>query len=234
MSNIVFSHPKGGVGKSLLAFNMYVKFKIDGYNPLLIDLDGQKSLSFINSLRQDSIKDSLDISPDIKSEEQLYEIMKKSATDKRITIIDTGGFDSAFNRVAIAYSDLILTPFSDSPIELMRLDGFNDILEDISKKNSDKLIAHLVLNRLHIATKKLDDAIEFVENYPHFTLLKSVVKDRSKIKNTIANGLSVFDKEAKKECKGNKQEKKNLENAKNDLMSLYKEIKKIIKESKNG
>lgn len=229
MANIVFSHPKGGVGKSLLAFNIYVKYKLDGLNPLLVDLDGQKSLTFISKLRESSIGDKLDIAPEITSEEQLYNIMKKSSLENRITIYDTGGFDSSFNRVAIAYSDLILTPFSDSPIELMRLDDFNDILANISKTNDENIIANLVLNRMHIATKKTESASDFADNYSHFNLFKSVIKDRSKIKNTIATGLSVFDKQAKKDCKGSKQEKKNLENARDDINELYKEIKKTLK-----
>ncbi|MCW1341455.1 hypothetical protein OLP57_00750 [Campylobacter jejuni] len=36
-------------------------------------------------------------------------------------VIDSGGFDSGFNRIILSASDKILTPFSDSPLEIYDL-----------------------------------------------------------------------------------------------------------------
>ena len=209
---VVFSHPKGGVGKTLLAFN-YSVYSAKRRKTIVVDLDGQNSISMFNAIR----KQNDDLKPlDIKtfdSTEALIEFLKGVSNDEFV-VIDTGGFDSAYNRLALAFADKIITPVSDSPVELMRLLDFDRILKEISKQVGNELNIHIVLNKLNANTKNFEYIFDPFKDMQNFKFLKSVVRERSRIKFSVANGKSIFE-----EPKGSKDKK-----AINELKDLFKEI----------
>ena len=190
---ITFSHPKGGVGKTLLAFN-YAIYSINKNKEkvTVIDLDGQHSISNFNKLR--ALK--TDLKPlEILTFDDVKELVSflQTHNDHKI-IIDTGGFDSAYNRVALALADKIITPVSDSPVELMRLFDFDRILKEISETTkAGKIITHIVLNRLHSSLKNIDYIKEPLIGKDSFVFLDSGVRDRARIKFSVSDGTSVFE-----------------------------------------
>ena len=106
---IVVAHQKGGVGKSTIASNLAVDLaKI--YDVDVLDLDMQKSLSYFNTLRNDSAK------LNIKYAKNFKEVAAIINNNQKLLIIDVGGFDSDLNRAAILGADLVITPVSDSTI----------------------------------------------------------------------------------------------------------------------
>lgn len=210
---ITFSHPKGGVGKSLLAFNYAIYSMTKGDNVLVIDLDGQHSITNFNKIR--SVKTDLKTLEIITFDDvnKLVSFLKQNSHYK--IIIDTGGFDSSFNRIALALADNIITPVSDSPVDLMRLYDFDRILNEIAKKaNMDKLKTHIVLNRIHSSLKNFDFIKEPLKDKENFIFLDSIIRDRARIKFSVSNGISVFE-----ELKSSRDEK-----AIEELKSLYQEI----------
>ena len=212
---ITFSHPKGGVGKSLLAFNYSVYCENKRENPIVIDLDGQHSISNFNKLRvaKSNLK-PLNIKT-FSSIDELANFLNNVSENQKI-IIDTGGFDSSFNRVALTFADKIVTPVSDNPVELMRLYDFSQILKEISAATGREVKALIALNRIHVSLKNNIVKEQFA-NVDNFIFLKSIVRDRAKIKYSVTDGLSVFD------------EKKSLKDSKanSELKELFKEINKI-------
>lgn len=208
----VFSHPKGGVGKTLLAFN-YSVYSSKRRKTIVVDLDGQNSISMFNAIRsQNDDLSALDIKT-FDNTEALIEFLK-NVSDDDFVVIDTGGFDSAYNRLAIAFADRIITPVSDSPVELMRLIDFDRILNEISAQTGNQLKIHIVLNKLNVNTKNFDYIFEPFKEKQNFKFLNSVVRERSRIKFSVANGKSVFE-----ESKGSKDKK-----AIHELKDLFKEI----------
>ena len=181
---IVVAHQKGGVGKSTIASNLAVDLaKI--YDVEVLDLDMQKSLSYFNTLRTDSAK------LNIKYAKNFKEVAAIINNNQKLLIIDVGGFDSDLNRAAILGADLVLTPVSDSTIELVGLLAFKNIIVDIRKERSE-LQAHVLLNRLHFnLSTSLIDIREFINNNSEFKLLDSIIRDRSEFKKSFERGLSV-------------------------------------------
>ena len=115
---ITVSHQKGGVGKSTIAWNLAVHFsKI--VPTTIIDLDIQQSLTQTNGIRKSMGLEPLTVKQ-IKTSDELAQHIQDD-TVKKITIIDSGGFDSAYNRIAISGSDMLITPVSDKPFDLMGL-----------------------------------------------------------------------------------------------------------------
>lgn len=189
----VFSHPKGGVGKSMLAFNYAVFLQKKGIDAIVIDLDGQHSISNFNAIRKIYGKPVLDIRT-FDDTNELIKFLNSIDKNTRI-IIDTGGFDSSNNRIALAFADKIITPVSDSPVEIMRLLKFSDILEDIEKNLQHKMKTYVVLNRIHPSLKNIENIKEPFKDSLFYEFLNSTVRDRVRFKFSVSQGNSVFDED---------------------------------------
>lgn len=214
---VVFSHPKGGVGKSMLAFNYAIFLRKKGIKVTVIDLDGQHSISNFNKIRiAFNVTPTLDINTYDNTNELVSFLNQVPSSD--MVIIDTGGFDSSNNRIALAFADKIITPVSDSPVEIMRLLNFSNILDEIEANLNHKLKTYVVLNRIHPSLKNIDYIKELFKDKPVYNFLNSVVRDRARFKFSVSNGNSVFD-----EPENIRDEKAIFE-----LNSLYNEIENII------
>ena len=119
--------------------------------------------------------------------------------EKRISIIDVGGFDSDMARVAIASADLIITPVSDKNFELLGIKTFEKTLQAISAAIDDTVIVKVLLNNLNPKKSKLDDLIVFLSKSSHFELLDSVLRTRADFDRSVGVGKNVieFDKDSK-------------------------------------
>ena len=185
---LTLSHQKGGVGKSTIAWNIAVYFsKI--IPTTIIDLDMQQSLTQTNQIRESVGLDSINIK-NMSNAGELALYIDNDIKDK-LTIIDSGGFDSAFNRVAIVGSDLIITPVSDKPFDLMGLQKYEEILKSLSEIQGEVIKTNILFNNLNPTMKNFGDLIEFVCMSEHFELLTSVLRQRVDIANSIGVGKSI-------------------------------------------
>jgi chromosome partitioning protein len=185
---IVLAHQKGGVGKSTIASNISVELaKICDLS--VIDLDIQKSLTYFNNIRSKLGLQSLDIL-NINSAEEL----KKSINqNKKVLLIDVGGFDSDLNRIAILGADLLITPVSDAGIELVGLLAFRNILREIKKHRPD-LVASILLNKIHTQTNaSLKGINEFITSNPEFKQMNAILRYRVDYKKAFDKGQSVVE-----------------------------------------
>ena len=186
---IVIAHQKGGVGKSTIAANLATelskKYKVD-----VVDLDLQKSLTYYNNLRSESKLNPLNII-NVDSSGTLKTLINDN---QNLLLIDAGGYDSDVNRVAISGADLIITPVSDSGIELVGLLAFRGILRDIRKFRPD-LTANILLNKIHTraGNTSLNEIYSFVDNNPEFKRLNSILRDRTDYKRAFDSGKSVVE-----------------------------------------
>lgn len=185
---ITLSHQKGGVGKSTIAWNLAVYFS-KLLPTTIIDLDIQQSLTQTNEIRKSMQLEPLSIKQ-IKSADDLA-LHIQNDTDKQITIIDSGGFDSAYNRIAISGSDMLITPVSDKPFDLMGLQKYEEILKSLSEIQGEIIKTNIVFNNLNPAMKNFGDLIEFICMSEHFELLTSVLRQRVDIAHSIGVGKSI-------------------------------------------
>ncbi len=180
---ITVAHQKGGVGKSTIASNLAVELsKIMSVQ--VVDLDMQKSISYFNSIRSTN-------QLTIKYASSFDELKHLVNNNKHCLIIDVGGFDSDLNRAAILAADFILTPVSDSTIELVGLLSFKKIMEEVRKIRSD-LTANVLLNRVHVKTNTaLHEINNFINENSEFSLMSSILRDRVEFKKSFELGKSV-------------------------------------------
>lgn len=188
---IVVAHQKGGVGKSTIASNLATELA-KHYTVNAIDLDLQKSLTYFNNIRRKSNLNAFNII-NVESAKKLVQVINEN---KDVLLIDVGGYDSDINRLAIAGADTLITPVSDSDIELVGLVAFRGILRDLRKKNPT-LTAKVLFNKIHTRAgqnnKSLSDINSFITKNPEFDKFKSMLRDRNDYKRAWGLGQSVIE-----------------------------------------
>jgi len=210
---IVVSHQKGGVGKSTIAWNLATLLQ-EQYFVELVDLDIQKTLTYANELR----KKGNNLEPlNIKNFETPQDFKKyiDKDSDKKISIIDVGGFDSSMNRLAIVVADLIITPVSDKSFELLGIKTFEKTLIELNSLVEHDIKVKVLLNNLSPQKSKLDDLKTFITKSPHFELLESVLRHRVDFDKSAGEGKNVVEYDI-------------TSKATKEVISLIKEIKMIL------
>ena len=210
---LLYSHQKGGVGKSTLAIN-HAYFK----GCSIIDLDSQNSSMLFNQLRKMNDMKSIECYTADTINEFNDLVKDYKANKENMIVIDSGGYDSEINRLALISADIIITPVGASQIELFGLQKFRNILNDASDATGTNVKTHVLINNVDSRSKKkISELREYIEkNEKYFNLLDSVIHSRVDFKNAYGDGLTV--KELDKESK-----------ATQEIKSLTKEIDLIVK-----
>jgi len=189
---ITISHQKGGVGKSSIAWNLAVHLS-KNKKITVVDLDTQKTLSYLYRIRN---KQDFSILTFENDETFINYINSHSENSDEIIIIDSGGFDSSMNRLAILGADKIITPVSSKFIEILGLQTYEKILDEIGKTHGELIKTNIILNNINPNTKDFTDLRDFISNSKHFNLMKSVLRQRVDIANCVSDGLGITEIEA--------------------------------------
>ncbi|MDO9055140.1 MAG: ParA family protein [Sulfuricurvum sp.] len=209
---LTLSHQKGGVGKSTVAWNLAVHFS-SFIDTRIVDLDTQRSLTVTNALRQEHHLAPIQMLH-FNTAEELAEYAAADSEDT-LTIIDSGGFDSAYNRIAIIASDLLITPVSDKPFDLMGLQKYEDILRSLSDIQGESIKTHVLFNNINPAMKRFGDLVDFICMSDHFELLTSVLRQRVDIAHSVGEGKSI-------------KEYRIFSKADQEMDELFAEVKSIL------
>jgi len=205
---ITISHQKGGVGKSTISWNLAV-YLSTLTKVTVIDLDVQKTVSYLHKIRDKNDFEVIDFREDKSFIEY---VNSHQDTNNHIVIIDSGGFDSSMNRLAILGADKLITPVSSKFIEILGLQTYENILKEIEKTNEMKIETNVVLNNINPIVKDFEDISSFIGQSKYFNLLDSVLRQRADIANCVSEGLGIT--EVKKNDK-----------AVNEFIAFVKELK---------
>jgi chromosome partitioning protein len=208
---ITIAHQKGGVGKSTIAINLATELS-KKYNLKVIDLDYQKSITIYNETRKEKGLKPLDV---IQFDTQSDFINFLKQTDD-LVLIDSGGFDSDLNRIAIVSADLIITPLSNNLIEIYGLETFKTILKEL-KEIEPSIKSNVLLNNVNPQAKR---SIQELQNYiksnnEYFDLFNTVLRRRVDFAKSFEEGKSVVEINSKSK-------------ASKELKSLIKEMETIL------
>lgn len=215
MAVIVVAHSKGGVGKSLIAWNLAIAKDVP-----ILDLDYQKSLVFANKFRINNAYKAIKIMQPT-SQKEFIDFLESYPEDKDI-IVDVGGFDSSTNRVALYIADIIITPVNEDMQEIAGLIKFHATLEELSIKMKKKVKAHIVINNVNPNTKDFTIVSDLVNKYELYEKLNTVIARRADFSKAMKEGLGITEYS---------QDKTNK--ARQSIVSLKKEIDKYIKNMEN-
>ena len=189
---ILFSHQKGGVGKSTIAVNIAYQLAKKYKNIAMLDLDSQNSTILFNKIRENN---NLDIIKTFKEASVNFtDIVNHYRSIKdNLLIVDSGGYDSDINRAILIKADMIITPVGISQIEIFGLQNFIKILEKASKATGKIIKTNVLLNNIDSRSKtKLLELQEYIKSKDgYLNLLNTVLFSRADYKNSYAEGLTV-------------------------------------------
>jgi len=219
---IAISHQKGGVGKSTLAYNLAVELS-KKYYVNVVDLDVQQTITACNIIRGKFGQKKLNILS-FEDKKDFINFLNND-DEKNITVIDTGGFDSGLNRVAMYAADLIITPVSTEFLEVIGLEKYKKIIKEVSKKVGKDIKTHVVLNKIHHSQQNFRDIEDFIKkSSKQFSLLKSVLRRRSDFTISLSHGFSVCEFD---ENSDSSKEIKNLIEEVSNILNFKKNAKRI-------
>lgn len=224
---IVFGHEKGGTGKSTLCANLAVglSYKLENANIIVIDLDKRqgsttsffKSRAKIENLSKFTLLDPAASIADSKVIAQIED--KKTLSNiietyknADILIFDTAGSHTNFSVEAIALANLLITPLTDSFLDIDAFMRVNTLTKSLSsgpyasvvfEQQQKRLLANklpckwsIVRNRVSpIASENAKNCamlLEKIEGYIGCKVEYQII-DRVVYKETFSYGLSIFD-----------------------------------------
>lgn len=206
---LTISHQKGGVGKSTLAYNIAVELSRK-MNVEMVDLDVQQTVSAYNNIRQ--IMGQKPLLVRIFSNDKEFVDYVNEVDENTVVVVDSGGFDSSLNRIAILASDFLITPVSTEFTEILGLEKYQSILKQLEEVSGEKIVTNVVLNKINPNQKNFNDLIEFVNASSNFKLMDTIIRRRVDFANSVAHGYTVRELDKKSDSS-------------QELKMLLKEIK---------
>lgn len=179
MTVYTVANVKGGSKKTATAINLIPHLNLD----FVVDLDKYHALKNVLALSENSIE--------VRVPQSTQDILAWADEGKNI-LIDCGGFDSDFTRVAISQSDVVITPSNDDPTEQFGLRHFNDTMAAVSKMVNEKLIAKVVISGVHHARRDFTVMHDFVAGLEHLELAPIIIPHSTKIPDAQIEGKAVM------------------------------------------
>ncbi|MGQ3890322.1 AAA family ATPase [Legionella sp. CNM-1927-20] len=208
---ILIGGEKGGTGKTTLATNLAATRAIDGFDPLLVDTDPQKTASFW-SLTRDENSYSPRVTTIQKFDNVKQEILAlKSKFDD--IVIDAGGRDSLELRTSLLVADKAFFPLRASQFDLWTLAKINSHIKDARSIN-EKLKAFVLINQAspNPGVKEGEQASMYLEEFDELASINTIISERIAYRKAAILGCCV--QEISPEDK----------KASAEILSLYEEV----------
>lgn len=184
---INLTHQKGGVGKSTLTTNIAVNLGAD-----ILDLDSLQACVRWNYTRRS--KGNIPLACiRAETDQEALKIINKYKRIGKTLVIDSGGYDSEMNRLAILASEILITPVSPSQIELFGLQDFIKILKESSQQVKYPIMTNVIINNADVRSRtEINKLKSFIKtNSKYLDCFMSVIHSRAYFRKAYELGLSV-------------------------------------------
>ena len=198
---------KGGSGKSTVTMNLAVSLAHDGKDIIIVDADRQSS-SAAWALERSTCQPELPKIHCVEKHHNIAETLRDLDTRYEYVLVDPAGRDSEEMRSAMIVADIIIVPLRPSQLDLDTIPELVKIISDSKIINPElKVVSILSICPTNPMINEINDAREFLSEFPEITLLKTIICDRKIYRDCVSDGLGVIEtsissesaKKAKKE-----------------------------------
>ncbi|MFS1584092.1 MAG: hypothetical protein ACL7AY_15930 [Candidatus Arsenophonus phytopathogenicus] len=121
-------------------------------------------------------------------------------------------------RTAVAAADLRLSPVNDDPSDILGLQEFSQVLEEISREIGVNKIAHVLLNKVHPPRINFKDIDNYLKQFDNLVRLDPVIPLDKSVPEKFGAGLGVVE-----------HIKSRNGRAGNAMRSLFLDLRSVIK-----
>ena len=188
---ILIGSQKGGCGKSTLCINIAAWIANQGKDIAVLDADLQQSTA--NWIRD---RDETNL-PKVHCI-QRYGDIKNTLKDLKnrydYVIVDVAGHDSKELRTGMLSADILIVPFRPSQFDLDTLPHLSEVI-DQAKSFNEKLEVYglLTLAPTNPSVSEVVEAQDYLNDFPIFKPLKTVIHDRKVYRDVTSEGKGVIE-----------------------------------------
>lgn len=188
---LLLGSQKGGCGKSTIAINIASYLVNQGKDVVLVDADIQQSSANWVRDRDETTLPKVhcvqrygDIKSTLKDLNERYEYV----------VVDVAGHDSKELRTALLVADKLVVPFRPSQFDLDTLPHLNEVIDQAMSFN-EKVQSYglLTLAPTNPAIAEVQQANDYLKDYPLFKALKATIHDRKVYRDVVAEGKGVIE-----------------------------------------
>ncbi len=189
---IMLGSQKGGCGKSTLAINISSYLAKAGEDVVLVDADSQNT-----SARWAGDRACIPELPPVhcvEKRENIKATLEDLDTRYGYVVVDTAGRDSRELRTGMIAAHLLLVPFIPSQADLDTLPYLQEVITQARDLNPE-LIVRAVLSRAptNPAIREVEEARDYLADFPDISPLRSIVRDRKIYRDLLAEGIGVVE-----------------------------------------
>lgn len=186
---LLIGSQKGGCGKSTIAINIAAFLSNEGKDVVLVDADRQQSSA--NWVKD---RDGTDLKKVhcIQRYDNIKATLKDLANRYEYVVVDVAGHDSKELRTAMLVADKLIVPFRPSQFDLDTLPHLTEVIDQAQSFNENlEAYGLLTLAPTNPSISEIQQASEYLADFPIFTALNSVVYDRKVYRDSISEGKGV-------------------------------------------
>ena len=187
---VLIGSQKGGCGKSTIAVNVSADLAQSSHDVVLVDSDRQSTAATWAQDRED-----IEGLPRVSCV-QKYENISNTLLDLDArydyVVVDAAARDSRELRTGMAVADHLLVPFRPSQPDLDTLPHLNDVI-NAARDLNDKLVVRALLTMVptNPQIREVQEAREYLSNYPAIEPLNAMIRDRKVYRDAMAVGRGV-------------------------------------------
>lgn len=189
---LMLGSQKGGCGKSTMAVNVCAELARRKKDVVLVDADRQSTAA--NWTMDRANNPNLPVVHCVQKYENIRDTLLDLDKRYEYVVVDSAGRDSRELRTGMTAAHILLVPFRPSQPDLDTLSNLQDIVLQAKDLNpSLQVFALITMAPTNPIIQETKEAKAYLQDYPDFKLLGTVIRDRKIYRDAISEGMGVVE-----------------------------------------